>query len=82
MADPIKCYKLTEDDVKQQMRLAWRMPTKWLLSQMVNCYTEDMKEIVFVVIDDRLYMKGIRQTNEENLVMPAEAWFEDFPPWP
>jgi hypothetical protein len=82
MADPIKCYKLTEDDVKQQSRLAWRIPTKWLLSQAVNCYMEDVTEIVFAVIDDRLFMKGIRQTSEDNLVLPAESWFEEFPPWP
>lgn len=82
MADPIKCYKLDDADVEKQKQLAWRIPTKWLLSQMVNCYLEDVKEIVFAVIDDRLFMKGIRQTNEDNLVLPAEGWFEEFPPWP
>lgn len=82
MADPIRCYKMTVEDVKQKKQLAWRMPAKWLLSQAVNCYMEGVDEIVFAVIEDRLYMKGIRQTNEENLVIPAEVWFEEFPPWP
>ncbi len=82
MADPIKCYKFTDTDVEKQKQMAWQIPTKWLLSQVVNCYMEGKEEIVFAVIENRLYMKGIRQTNEENLVLPAEVWFEEFPPWP
>ena len=82
MADPIKCYKFTDEDVIKQKQMAWAIPTKWLLSQMVNCYMEEKKEIVFAVIDGRLFMKGIRQTTGDDLVMPAESWFEEFPPWP
>lgn len=82
MADPIQAHKLSDTEVEKQKQFAWRIPTKWLLSQAVNCYMEDMKEIIFAEIEGRLYLKGIRQTNEDGQVLPTETWFEEFPPWP
>ncbi|HUV37746.1 MAG TPA: hypothetical protein VMX58_12480 [Patescibacteria group bacterium] len=82
MPEPIKAYKLSDTEVEKQMQFAWRIPTTWLLSQIVNCYMEEKKEIIFAEIEGKLFMKGIRQTNEEGQVLPAETWFEEFPPWP
>jgi hypothetical protein len=82
MADPIKCYTYTDEEVMKQNQMAWAIPTKWLLSQMVSCYLEGKTDIVFAVMDGHLFMRGIRQTSKDDLVMPAESWFEEFPPWP
>lgn len=80
---PYKCYEeFTDDYVKDSSELSWRIDTKWLLSQALNCHLYGHDEIVFSVIKGKLYMRGIRMADKEGIFLPQNTWIEEFPPWP
>ncbi len=79
---PITVQKISKTDLQRLGKYGVSIPTKWLLSQALSCYLNDVENMVFAVVDNKIHLVGIRDVSQEGVFKPAEVIIEEFPPWP
>jgi hypothetical protein len=67
------------DDFQPLKGEAWKVPVKWLHSQLLQCSLNGDEDVVVAVKDKKLYIQGYRTA--ENEVKLVRSWAEEFPPW-